>query len=1159
MNISAFAREGANLTTDKLGFDQIIKTGAEKKSYQADWDRQRKSAKAVLERFDNGYDSVLLADEVGMGKTYVALCVIAEHILQREKNDRKVILITPPSSVLRAKWEQEILSFNEKYVLSLNPERKLRPIKVDGYWDLVQNLQDYNNQTHLNRVSEEKRNYFLFCLFLWGVKKEKASWRRNMWEPLEEFNAESPGFLAFRSIFSLQAMFSYFDEVNANQDRRLFRLIDRLYKKKVPDGEIKKLFRDFAWRQDHYEANVFIMGMNSLKRPRSDKYENRLFNTFVLGLLLAGTRETTRKSVLEVLEKTNIILQRNKHERLEKYYNRVFGLSSGDYYGLKNVTEDYIKNGPNIQQKWTQIRTVIGKKRIDGVADFFKDLADAAFQAKLKQAGIDLAVVDEVHNWKNGKLGAVDFRRNFSPYINRKLIMSATPFQIQEKEMQTIFGYVQKPKGLTEQTLNRLYIDGSLLVDCLNASDRFRKAWINISNAEASLGLLIDSLDSVANKGIESWLAGSINNHDAGEVLYEFVDAIQTYRQSIMILRTELSNIIIRHTKCKDKRHFHIGSKYSLQCLSNPDQYRTLYPAKGYANEGDAFVNFVAMRLDQLIRRDSGKGYGASAHLMGGITSSTGAFLESSQRLEKEIKMSKSTREYRDLFQKILTNHVHPKVMATVERAFQNYKEGRKTLIFCERCATLRDIARELKNKTDSYLNAGSSPDGLKRETVLKNHAFVDNMWWWSLLETLDRDQQEKWKAFTHKNLPAAAKFSGELIQRAGVKPTPRRIILLLDLYLVHAACADGIPKVFKTAEHAIKLFIHHNSSLELAKLLITGDKTATKEVIGDMEDDTESEVAIIADSYAQGANLWIGQGAHDLHKLIWELLESEAVKLLSAGSSLGGGHLDEISSSFADIMVDLIGGLRKISLRPDLLSRYGRFSKAESHIDRIREGFRTMPIGNGTVVTRIVDFLMSLIESNGTINQLDKQSSKRRSLWQGVFLRKDGYVEMLDGEVKSETRVTLCAAFNSPLAPDILVCTSIGSEGIDLHRNCAEVIHHDLPWNPAKLEQRIGRVDRVGSLAENSKDTLIHIGIPFLAHNYEQFQYDLVHSRAQSFEILMGRPEYSMEDVDEEVFSDSDESAVNNSQETNEVGNLQIFAPLPGVLLDYLKVDLSV
>jgi len=104
---------------------------------------------------------------------------------------------------------------------------------------------------------------------------------------------------------------------------------------------------------------------------------------------------------------------------------------------------------------------------------------------------------------------------------------------------------------------------------------------------------------------------------------------------------------------------------------------------------------------------------------------------------------------------------------------------------------------------------------------------------------------------------------------------------------------------------------------------------------------------------------------------------------------------------------------------------------------------------------------------------------------------------------MKHDGRIVLCAAFNSPLAPDILICTSIGSEGIDLHRECAEVIHHDLPWNPARLEQRIGRVDRVGSLAEASRTDqpgsgLVQVGIPFQQQSYERFQFSVLLARAR-------------------------------------------------------------
>jgi len=44
----------------------------------------------------------------------------------------------------------------------------------------------------------------------------------------------------------------------------------------------------------------------------------------------------------------------------------------------------------------------------------------------------------------------------------------------------------------------------------------------------------------------------------------------------------------------------------------------------------------------------------------------------------------------------------------------------------------------------------------------------------------------------------------------------------------------------------------------------------------------------------------------------------------------------------------------------------------------------------------------------------------------------------------------------------NILVSSEVGSEGIDLQFACYE-INYDLPWNPMRLEQRIGRIDRIG------------------------------------------------------------------------------------------------
>jgi hypothetical protein len=72
----------------------------------------------------------------------------------------------------------------------------------------------------------------------------------------------------------------------------------------------------------------------------------------------------------------------------------------------------------------------------------------------------------------------------------------------------------------------------------------------------------------------------------------------------------------------------------------------------------------------------------------------------------------------------------------------------------------------------------------------------------------------------------------------------------------------------------------------------------------------------------------------------------------------------------------------------------------------------------------------------------------------------------LLYGGMEDHRREHLKAAFQA--SPDrdplrILLATDSASEGIDLQRHCHRVIHYDIPFNPNRLEQRIGRVDRHG------------------------------------------------------------------------------------------------
>ncbi|HUQ87194.1 MAG TPA: helicase-related protein [Vicinamibacterales bacterium] len=72
--------------------------------------------------------------------------------------------------------------------------------------------------------------------------------------------------------------------------------------------------------------------------------------------------------------------------------------------------------------------------------------------------------------------------------------------------------------------------------------------------------------------------------------------------------------------------------------------------------------------------------------------------------------------------------------------------------------------------------------------------------------------------------------------------------------------------------------------------------------------------------------------------------------------------------------------------------------------------------------------------------------------------------VTSIHGGVPTDLRRDAVDAFNNGRA-DILVATDAAGEGLNLHQRCRLVIDMELPWNPLRLEQRVGRVDRLGQL----------------------------------------------------------------------------------------------
>ena len=80
----------------------------------------------------------------------------------------------------------------------------------------------------------------------------------------------------------------------------------------------------------------------------------------------------------------------------------------------------------------------------------------------------------------------------------------------------------------------------------------------------------------------------------------------------------------------------------------------------------------------------------------------------------------------------------------------------------------------------------------------------------------------------------------------------------------------------------------------------------------------------------------------------------------------------------------------------------------------------------------------------------------------------------------------------------DILVTTEIGGEGRNL-QFCHQMVNYDLPWNPMKIEQRIGRIHRIGQEKEVMIYNLCAAG------SVEDYILEVLDKKINMFEMVIG------------------------------------------------------
>jgi len=116
--------------------------------------------------------------------------------------------------------------------------------------------------------------------------------------------------------------------------------------------------------------------------------------------------------------------------------------------------------------------------------------------------------------------------------------------------------------------------------------------------------------------------------------------------------------------------------------------------------------------------------------------------------------------------------------------------------------------------------------------------------------------------------------------------------------------------------------------------------------------------------------------------------------------------------------------------------------------------------------------------------------------------LNDEGLAACLIWGGQEESRQEVIEKFQKSTVLRILVSTEVASEGVDL-QFCKVVVNYDLPWNPTRIEQRIGRIDRLGQ-----KSDIIHVWNLFFKDTIDDRIVSRLLARLRIFEEALGEAE---------------------------------------------------
>lgn len=317
-------------------------------------------------------------------------------------------------------------------------------------------------------------------------------------------------------------------------------------------------------------------------------------------------------------------------------------------------------------------------------------------------------------------------------------------------------------------------------------------------------------------------------------------------------------------------------------------------------------------------------------------------------------------------------------------------------------------------------------------------------------------------KAIIQEFMPSSeeqelSRLVADYLRRPNLKAMPEGQRQLISLVLW---------KLLASSSHAIA------GALETMAKRLQGvfDETAEIPDLAEELDEDYESLDETADEWNEQGSATAAPSRSERDAIAQEVEELRHFKELATNirdNAKGKALLTALDRAFAEL--DRLGAARKAII----------FTESKRTQEYLLNLLADTPYGDGIVLF------------NGT-----NSDQRAQAIYKDWLKRHEG-TDRITGSKTADTRAALVEHFKE--RGKVMIATEAGAEGINL-QFCSLVINYDLPWNPQRIEQRIGRCHRYGQ-----KFDVVVVNFVDLSNEADKRVYELLAQKFQLFEGVFG------------------------------------------------------